>query len=761
MDIFKLLARSTNLQKSKTAAKRSTCQNIPSAGVSSHPQLLSEEYDAPQTSISRQDRKRKREESLDELIGGSVEDLDFFGTHPKYASNSSEDPGRAGKELDDQQKQRLGEEASELPTKGLDEEECRRLFKIHKLKVHLVSQQIEAPIKKKRKKESTVPPPLTKDSFTQLTSQPLVSFKDLRTKYCISRRLYENLKAQGYTKPTEVQIGSLPLLLGSDVDRGLGSRSELKGRSHENSNINLLTIAPTGSGKTLAFLIPVLYGLLQSRHATKETFTDDADKKEQVQAIILAPTHELADQIVNEARKLAIGTGIRVSGMRKGMKLHPASDHDSDEQADNPEISSTLNTPGKPSLVVKSKILVSTPLTLLHALTPSLSPSTSFPNPHPLPSIRYLVLDEADVLLDPLFRPQTLAIWTACTSHTLQTTLWSATIGSSIESLALAFLTSRGTPHPLLRLLVGLKDSALPSISHRLIYTGSEQGKLLAIRQLLHPTSSSSSDPNATPSLTPPFLIFTQTIPRAIALHAELLYDIPLPAGGSSRLAVLHSDLSATARSSIISSFRAGQIWILITTDLLSRGLDFRGVNGVVSYDIPSTGAGYVHRAGRTGRGGREGGVAVTFYTKEDIPYVKNIANVISRSRKNGAKGRGGEVDGDGDMAEEGNQGKRNGDGHGIEGVQQWLLDALPNVSKKSRNEIRKRGVEVRRTGRGENGERKSARISTKSGYDRRGENRRKGAMEGIRRRRRNGGEGDEEGDGEVDGGTEWSGFDD
>ncbi|KAF4510210.1 hypothetical protein G6O67_002118 [Ophiocordyceps sinensis] len=169
--------------------------------------------------------------------------------------------------------------------------------------------------------------------------------------------------------------------------------------------------------------------------------------------------------------------------------------------------------------------------------------------------------------------------------------------------------------------------------------------------------------------------------------------------------------------------FRAGEIWVLITTDVLSRGVDFAGVNGVVNYDVPGSSAAYIHRAGRTGRAGREGGVAVTFYTKEDIPFVKTVANVIAASEKQAGKA-GGEA-----------------------GVQKWLLDALPKVAKADRKKLRERGVESRRSG-------SKAKITSKSGYERQRENNRWGAIEGSKRRRAEGG-----GEGRDD--EEWAGLED
>jgi ATP-dependent RNA helicase DDX52/ROK1 len=207
-------------------------------------------------------------------------------------------------------------------------------------------------------------------------------------------------------------------------------------------------------------------------------------------------------------------------------------------------------------------------------------------------------------------------------------------------------------------------------------------------------------------------LRFTQTIPRAIALHSELLYDIPPEAGGSSRIAVLHADLSSSARDGIMTRFRRGEVWVLITTDLLARGVDFRGLNGVVNYDVPTSSAAYVHRVGRTGRAGREGGVAVTFYTQEDIPYVKLIANIIRASEKlRGVEGEG--------------------------SIKQWMLDALPTPSKRDKQQLKRRGVEARRTVKQDG--RPGGRISSKAGYVRREENKRRDAKMAARKRRETG----------------------
>ncbi|RMZ67346.1 atp-dependent rna helicase rok1 [Pyrenophora seminiperda CCB06] len=731
---FKLVGYRTN----------SPAQKLPSSGAAANPQLFGHGEAKKPSQTSSTSRKRKRGQNTVEAPPSPIAlpaELDFFGGGAGKDMESSGDglSKKQRKKLKKQEKQEQTEmenDADETEEVPYDVDECKRILRSHKLKIAVLEDfapQAEEPPRtekkpKKRKKEKEAKEKKKATNKT-LYPRPLTSFAQLRTQYGISRRLAENIAEQGYKLPTEVQIGALPLLLANK-----GVRSKLNGAMQEaegtsgagyNGDIDLLTVAPTGSGKTIAFLIPIINALLSEGKP--------AHGQQGPRAIILAPTRELAAQIVNEARKLAKGTAIKATLMRKGMQVVEEADDENNNRVHSPEASENEHDEsssddennaepkrklkGQRAELVKAAILVATPLAVLNALRRKDGTVAK------LTSLSQLVLDEADVLLDPLFREQTLALWNACVNPKLRIGLWSATMGSNIESLTTSTLNHRWTAlssaqsdlpprPPLIRLVVGLKDSAIPNISHQLTYAATEQGKLLGLRQLLHPTSI--SDVSHQPTLRPPFLVFTQTIPRAIALHSELLYDIPPEAGGSSRIAVLHADLSSSARDSIMTRFRKGEIWVLITTDLLARGVDFRGLNGVVNYDVPSSAAGYVHRVGRTGRAGREGGVAVTFYTQEDIPYVKLIANVIRASENL----RG--VD-----ADEGS-------------VKQWLLDALPIPSKRDRQQLKKRGVEVRRTVKGKDAKGES-RISSKSGYDRKIENMRKGKMEAMKRRERGG----------------------
>lgn len=690
MDPLRLLTRSIKTQRKATPGRS---QATPSAGPAANPQLFSE--------TSQANRKRKRGSDVVNTKSKLDSSLDFFGGGASSGQNGESKISQVQNDSDEVVNS--GDKAlADEPLRDehvMSHEACKELLGQHKVKVTLVTGQTTSPVEKRSKKKTKQSQPPTK-ARTQLYPTPVTDFRRLRNKYQLSRTLAQNIEEQGYSTTTEVQLAALPLMLGPAHSLIAAQTSseilpkDVQGRT-EGIPVDLLTVAPTGSGKTLAFMIPLIHAILGHHHQKKD---------EKSRAIVLAPTKELASQIANEGRKLAANTGIKITYVRKGMRLTESSQpQDGDDDKEDKE---------KDVPLVKADILVATPAALLNTL------GDASQDVHGLTDFRYFVLDEADVLLDPLFRDQTLGVWNRLSNPALRVSFWSATMGSNIEELVKSTMQSRTkrlseessstvVEAPLVRLVVGLKDSAVPNIDHQLIYAATEQGKLMALRQLLHPTPSTSAEKQQ-PVLHAPFLVFTQTIERAVALHSELQYDIPPEAGGISRIAVLHSDLSETARDRVMTRFRKGEVWILITTDLLSRGVDFRGINGVVNYDVPTSAAAYVHRVGRTGRAGREGGVALTYYTDDDVASIKTVANIISASQKlRGSTGSSASV-------------------------QQWLLDALPTPSKRDKQQLKKRGIESRRTVGGKDAKSGSGktRISTKSGYVRKMENNRRGAIQ-------------------------------
>ena len=709
MDILKVLSRGIRKpsQGPGSHAPGALPAKLPSAGTKPHPQLFHDEVGPARAS------KRKRSSANDNDGDGDEEDGDIHAvplpTVDFFAPRS--EPAKSARQVEEETQPDSESEDETTPAQSIppmSEEECRQLLRSHRLKFTLLLGSLSKPSrvdKRSKKKAKVQPPPTKKEEKEALYPRPLVSFSELRPFYNVPPQLAKNIAEEGYRIPTEVQLASLPLLLRPSV-----ALRDAYG-SDDQTSLDFMAVAPTGSGKTISFLIPAITNIMRRREQ------EGLGAVHELETVVVAPTRELAFQIMNEGRKLTMGTGLRVVLMKKGMEIEAERSHavsldeseSEEEESEDSQLEDEAKKTSKKRSIAKPDILVTTPAPLLNFLTKN-SPKTN----KILPSVRTLILDEADVLLDPIFLDQTTGVWSACTNPNLQVTLWSATMGSNIESLVQERLKSRVAtlnhpPRPLLRLVVGLKDTAVPNIDHKLMYTASENGKLLAMRQLLRPRSL--SDPSALPPLRPPFLVFTQTIERAAALETELRYDIPLEAGGATRIASLHGGLSDSARSNIMRRFRAGEVWVLITTDVLARGVDFAGVNGIVNYDVPTSAAAYVHRAGRTGRAGREGGVAVTLYTKDDIPFVKTVANVIAASDKQAGK--------TGDEA----------------GVQKWLLDALPNVSKADRKKLKERGVESRRSG-------AKAKITSQSGYDRRKETNRQGAIESAKKKKKKKGKG-------------------
>ncbi|KAL2015833.1 hypothetical protein VTK56DRAFT_4701 [Thermocarpiscus australiensis] len=764
MDILKVLSRGIKPNPKKKPQGAAVTTQLPSAGALPRPQLFND----PIGDASRGKKRKRKPESQDDGLADredeDLSDVDYFAPKKPAVEQEPADP-----EADSAPKKRK--------VKLLDEDECRQILRSHRLKFTILSGLHQAEAKeqdhkqskdkdededesaskqkkktKQQKKDSNKEKePDTKkekdDHKKQIYSQPLTSFAELRTVYDVAPQLAHNMSAQGFRVPTEVQMGSLPLLL-----RPATALKKAKSASVDadavQGGVDFLAVAPTGSGKTISFLIPAIDGVVRRREEQGR-----ARDEHVLEAVVVAPTRELAGQIVNEGRKLAFGTGVRVVLMKRGLRLAAEEvkggrqgdteegsgredgsegEEEEEEEEESEEEESDAEGAGREAGAkppARVDILVTTPKSLLNFLSRGKSGARKV-----LPTVRSLILDEADVLLDQIFRKQTMGIWRACTHPDVSLTCWSATMASNIEALITKQLAKRSkrpgcAPRPLIRLVVGLKDTAVPNITHKLIYTATEPGKLLALRQLLHPVSSA----DAGPPLRPPFLVFTQTIERAQALHDELSYDIPPEAGGSARVAVLHASLPDAARARIVARFRAGEVWVLVTTDVLARGVDFAGVNGVVNYDVPTSAAAYVHRAGRTGRAGRAGGVAVTFYTKDDIPFVKSVANVIAASERQA--------------------GRSERDGGGA-AVQKWLLDALPKVAKEDRRKLKVRGVESRRTG-------GKASISTQSSWERRREHNRRQAIEASKRRKRQRMEREKKEEGGAEEDSEWGGLDD
>ncbi|EFC50424.1 predicted protein, partial [Naegleria gruberi] len=330
------------------------------------------------------------------------------------------------------------------------------------------------------------------------------------------------------------------------------------------SKKDCLVAAPTGSGKTVAFCLPMLCLL-------------GKPKKEGFRGLIITPTKVLADQIFRN---------LEVLGSGKDWKI----------LRDNHKFQSKRN-----------DILISTPMRLLSMIKSGIIDLTN---------VEMLVFDEADRLFDLGFIEQVDEILGFCTNPNLVKTYFSATIPLSLEH-------TLKTQTSLLKIdsvqvSIGVRNAGPDTIEQKLIFVGSEEGKLLALKERIR-----------IEGLKPPVLIFVQSIDRAKQLYKELLFTLTSTTGMSSNY--IHGKRSDKKNHEVIQNFRTGKTWALICTDVMARGLDFKNISCVINYDFPTSVPNYIHRIGRTGRAGQKG-EALTFFTYADIPLLKNIADVLKNS---------------------------------------------------------------------------------------------------------------------------------
>lgn len=224
-------------------------------------------------------------------------------------------------------------------------------------------------------------------------------------------------------------------------------------------------------------------------------------------------------------------------------------------------------------------------------------------------SVEWLILDEADKLFEEgknSFRDQFDKIYGSCSSEKKKVGLFSATWTMPVSKWG------RKNVKGLHTVSIGQRNSATELVDQELVFVGTEAGKMIAFRNLLRE------------GLKPPALVFVDSKDRAQQLYSELIYD-------AINVDVIHADRTQQERDTVVKSFREGKVWVLICTELIGRGIDFLGVNLVVNYDFPSSAISYIHRIGRTGRAGRKG-KAITYFTQEDKPKLRSIANIMQNS---------------------------------------------------------------------------------------------------------------------------------
>jgi ATP-dependent RNA helicase RhlE len=361
------------------------------------------------------------------------------------------------------------------------------------------------------------------------------SFADLGVSEVVSRELSK----RGIDAPFAVQSMVIPdVLAGHD----------------------LLAQSPTGSGKTLAFGVPLVERL------------KDSDPRPS--ALVLAPTRELALQIVEDLRAIAHVRALSIAAVYGGAGIV--------KQA---------------RIAARAHILVATPGRLLDLIDR---------REVSLKQVRLLVLDEADRMLDMGFRPVVDRI-VKMTSPERQTLLFSATLQGDVGRIAAAYTTNpRRHEHAHSAERKGAVEHRFVSVSH--------EGKVDRLVAEL-------SEPQR--GLT---LVFVRTKRGADRLVKRL-------AASSVQAVAMHGDKSQSQREKALARFEAGHVNTLVATDVAARGIDVSGITHVINYDMPATREDYVHRVGRTARAGADG-VGVTFVLHEQAREFAGMVGELGLHRE-------------------------------------------------------------------------------------------------------------------------------
>ena len=345
----------------------------------------------------------------------------------------------------------------------------------------------------------------------------------------------------GYTLPTPIQSAAIPAVLtGRDA----------------------IGIAQTGTGKTAAFTLPLLE-LLTRSNARPSRFP---------RMLVVAPTRELAAQIDENIRMLSRHLQLRCVTVFGGV-------------GESPQVAALRH---------GCDILVATPGRLLDLLSQKKLV---------LSDVKWLVLDEADRMLDMGFLPQIRRVVQAVPRER-QTLLFSATLSKEIEKVAGEMLRSPQVVE------IGLRVNPAATVEQYL-YPVPKSRKVSLLLELLQDQKLDS------------VLVFSRTKHGADKIARKL-------AQARISTATLHSNRSQNQRIAALDAFKNGRVRVLVATDIAARGIDVEGISHVINFDFPPQPEDYVHRIGRTGRAQAEGD-AISFVTADDEPNVRALEVKIGR----------------------------------------------------------------------------------------------------------------------------------
>ena len=317
---------------------------------------------------------------------------------------------------------------------------------------------------------------------------------------------------------------------------------------------DVIAQAQSGTGKTATFAI----GILQKLDPTVMT----------CQALVLAPTRELALQIQNVVKELGVHLGVRCHAFVGGTQVV-----EDIAKIEREGVQVVVGTPGRVFDLINRRVLRTD-------------------------TIRMFALDEADEMLSRGFKDQIYEVFQYLPAE-VQVVLISATMPPEVLEVAKKFMRDP------IRILVKRDELTLEGIKQFYVDVDKEEYKFETLGDLYKSLSITQA------------VIFCNTI-RKVDMLTEAMTKKDFSVSS------MHGEMSQAERDTIMRAFRSGSSRVLITTDLLARGIDVQQVSIVINYDLPPHLENYLHRIGRSGRFGRKG-VSINFVTKEDAPMLKEI----------------------------------------------------------------------------------------------------------------------------------------
>lgn len=329
---------------------------------------------------------------------------------------------------------------------------------------------------------------------------------------------------------------------------------------------DVMGAAQTGTGKTAAFTLPILHRLMPLANSSA------SPARHPVRALILAPTRELADQVADNVKRYSKFTPLRAAVVFGGVDINPQ----------------------KAEMRAGCEVLIATPGRLLDHLeqkTVSLS------------QVSMLVLDEADRMLDMGFMPDLERIMRLLPEKR-QTLLFSATFSNEIRRLGHTFLKNPVEIETAAR-------NATASTVTQIAYQLTSDAKRAAVVHLVKSRGLKQ------------VIVFSNTKIGTARLARQLELD-------GVRAESIHGDKTQADRMKALEAFKAGELEVLVATDVAARGLDVAGVPCVINYDLPYNAEDYVHRIGRTGRAGASG-EAIALFTADEEKFLLDVEKLIKR----------------------------------------------------------------------------------------------------------------------------------